>query len=1171
MANIKVQDNIFHSDYGDAEWLVLYEMAQTRHNILMSPEEIMTEITDVCVHHYGPCVNGFKKDEDDKCCIPDNAFCFKPEASDGRTEIPGQTDGSFDAECEGGKINEMIIPIMGSMFREWGMSKIFDSTIDAYVRKKEQAMVSKLLKKNYVKESFNYRTGQAVDRLIEKNAHDVWTSVKNLQDPLGKFNEKISKIVKRDITDTVKKDYWKMKNYNDADKKILENMIREKSDNMLQQTNLEKTLTNSKAFNNARNGVPKFTKKLTFHAKSVLRKGTQLQIRNVVPNVLNKALGKLATRISTKTSAQLAKMGAKLMAYVAAGPIGVAMMIFEVISLALDVWDPLAFNSFTSIDVIGQQRDKIEIGTRTTSKNDGNIQMTIQPDGEILDTNGPMIFPIATVFKLQFGLAQRIYGVKVIELIQEDPILKEEYEIIFDSAIDLIDASQNFLDPEFIEDVSGCDAENLPEYGRPATPEEQQELNIKYANVVLRNGLPILSNEEAAKWERRPTGQWVESALYAENNFRGCADPDVQPGPCPCARPMLDENGEIMQTESGEASIEGYLLENSDMIENLLTDKIVSLSYKLSPRKRAKLFYECLIEQLKEHDGIDAEGKDFKFPECRHHVRFCPELLPDDGPENSTFFDHYRASCLSKFGQKEHYQILVYGDENGTKLSEKFKTDTPWFPLWSKYYRVRDPTDPGTTVYPKSATKLIPKMVVREYIRTTDAGNIRLLDPQAVITAVSGASLMLAVYKTDTFAQTSALGPIMDACLSQLDPSTGDIVSAIHKGGHHCKAYKNNAEFTETVEQQKIPDGDANNCAQKAVALNAADGTTEYTTQWEARGDYEKYLNTRLKIDPTKFGVTFDDDTGLCNYTKEYCDRFGLGRYLNKDLGMHDCEPISGTELLEMIFGTTVTRAGIIAAMQVDRQYVWINDRLATVCHSGARALVNKNTSFGEVYKLSTCGVHFAMTGFRAFVQTGIAVSGLITSPLAAGLTEFTDLLVGAGSCGFNKSKQLFENAFDSGTSSTDTGNTSLELMECFDGGSIVFSTAAAAIWGFKDAKDHLTQSFADAVGDMAAVFGLSDGNVQNAVEEGINAAMRYTGIDFAIDASAQTAAWLADNSRLAPSYSDKTLIVPVFLVASLRFGKNTNICVGDKCADDLVAAIGVLGKTLVKGFKKVF
>ena len=64
-------------------------------------------------------------------------------------------------------------------------------------------------------------------------------------------------------------------------------------------------------------------------------------------------------------------------------------------------------------------------------------------------------------------------------------------------------------------------------------------------------------------------------------------------------------------------------------------------------------------------------------------------------------------------------------------------------------------------------------------------------------------------------------------------------------------------------------------------------------------------------VDPREFGVSFNPVEGICNFTRNYCTRYGID-FKNKtwkDTTKYtDCELSGEQETLEAIFGTTVTR-----------------------------------------------------------------------------------------------------------------------------------------------------------------------------------------------------------------------------------------------------------------------
>ena len=76
----------------------------------------------------------------------------------------------------------------------------------------------------------------------------------------------------------------------------------------------------------------------------------------------------------------------------------------------------------------------------------------------------------------------------------------------------------------------------------------------------------------------------------------------------------------------------------------------------------------------------------------------------------------------------------------------------------------------------------------------------------------------------------------------------------------------------------------------------------------------------KLTVDPTKYGVTWNDDSGMCVYTKDYCERMGMKYVSSRNVNgesVTDCVMYPGQDISELIFGTTLTRDFIIDGNEI--------------------------------------------------------------------------------------------------------------------------------------------------------------------------------------------------------------------------------------------------------------
>ena len=74
-------------------------------------------------------------------------------------------------------------------------------------------------------------------------------------------------------------------------------------------------------------------------------------------------------------------------------------------------------------------------------------------------------------------------------------------------------------------------------------------------------------------------------------------------------------------------------------------------------------------------------------------------------------------------------------------------------------------------------------------------------------------------------------------------------------------------------------------------------------------GQSSPLISIKNMCDDMGYGVTFDPNIGNCNFTREYCKRYGLTYFFNKDTGGPDCELSGGQRVAETIVGTTITRS----------------------------------------------------------------------------------------------------------------------------------------------------------------------------------------------------------------------------------------------------------------------
>jgi len=74
-------------------------------------------------------------------------------------------------------------------------------------------------------------------------------------------------------------------------------------------------------------------------------------------------------------------------------------------------------------------------------------------------------------------------------------------------------------------------------------------------------------------------------------------------------------------------------------------------------------------------------------------------------------------------------------------------------------------------------------------------------------------------------------------------------------------------------------------------------------------GQTSPLISIKQMCDDMGHGVTFNPQVGNCNFTKEYCKRFGLTHFFDSKAGVTSCYTSGFQRVSETIFGSTITRS----------------------------------------------------------------------------------------------------------------------------------------------------------------------------------------------------------------------------------------------------------------------
>lgn len=104
--------------------------------------------------------------------------------------------------------------------------------------------------------------------------------------------------------------------------------------------------------------------------------------------LVSRAVGKLAGKLGTKMAAKGAIIGAKMAKNASMGPVGAAMMVFDIVSMALDFADVGGYATFTANSVNTRTRNGIEFQMENIAKSS--------------NMDYPMLFPVGDAFPKEY-------------------------------------------------------------------------------------------------------------------------------------------------------------------------------------------------------------------------------------------------------------------------------------------------------------------------------------------------------------------------------------------------------------------------------------------------------------------------------------------------------------------------------------------------------------------------------------------------------------------------------------------------------------------------------------------------------------------------------------------------------------------------------------------------
>jgi len=156
--------------------------------------------------------------------------------------------------------------------------------------------------------------------------------------------------------------------------------------------------------------------------------------------VISRAVGKLAGKLGTKMAAKGAIIGAKMAKNASMGPVGAAMMVFDIVSMALDFADVGGYATFTANSVNTRTRNGLEFQLESIAKAN--------------NMDYPLMFPVGDAFPEEYEAVTNKISAHFMPAILDDISKKDPKAIenLIEATVKAEEAGEDFEIPDsFIE------------------------------------------------------------------------------------------------------------------------------------------------------------------------------------------------------------------------------------------------------------------------------------------------------------------------------------------------------------------------------------------------------------------------------------------------------------------------------------------------------------------------------------------------------------------------------------------------------------------------------------------------------------------------------------------------------------------------------------------------
>ena len=618
----------------------------------------------------------------------------------------------------------------------------------------------------------------------------------------------------------------------------------------------------------------------------------------------SKAGAKMGARAASKMAVKVASMGTKMLSKLSLGPIGVAIMVFDFVSLILDLWDPAGYNDGQTAGIVRVERDETEKYYSEELHNMG--------------FDHPL-------------LADPMFMMSPAE--QNEFYMETQASWYADKLADFMSANEARLDL-------------MPEY------EAENEVLMKYDDFALEL-------DENPNLLTTLMAQKLENVFLQDLSVRqSYKNPFTEGGPRTARkhlRQRLPDSGilEIALNETGVAAYNHFMSLKADFMNSLKFNPMYRYikrekDYTITKDSTQEKFFrqgtKCVIDVVQTAGTYStAQNPYYEYDVREDCVKpQYPPLTPtlegsivfaDALPyPNGSFGTEIRENvadgwALTKVDAEEEFWVQYEPDKSLSEMLDRKSYQRAHEEIAEASRQEHELLMDGfiaahlemeSVSDPENKSDVPPIGDVKVVHLAKDPSNWTIVGLKNVLKY----PLSPHIDDSEKITYTLETLPVIPSWvepyekLRSLYEAEAEVDYAlIHAENQRLigEAYtKAHADEQLRLEEKASAEGLT---VEEVVSQESVAGRTsepdnpEFAVFLHGFGQTSPLYNIYKDCQNLGRGVSYNAEHGLCNFTREYCNRYGVDFFFNDELGVYDCQAPRGLIVSEYIFGTTISRS----------------------------------------------------------------------------------------------------------------------------------------------------------------------------------------------------------------------------------------------------------------------